>query len=27
LFGKSSGFKATDPNVTPTNTDEEEEDF
>ena len=27
LFGKSSGFKTADPNVTPTTNDEEEEDF
>ena len=28
LFGKSSGFKTADPNVTPTNeTETEEEDF
>ena len=27
LFGKSSGFKTADPNVTPTSTTDEEEDF
>ena len=27
LFGKSSGFKTADPNVTPTSTADEEEDF
>ena len=27
LFGNTSGFKTSDPNVTPTSTDDEEEDF